>query len=276
MRTVMLNVLTFFLFAQTKSQTQPFTGMAGITVYDQSGADAFSFTQNQAGLTNVHSILAGIYGERIFMIPELANYLLAIALPLPAGNIGLCFSRFGSKGYAQSRIGIAYARSIDKKIDIGVQFNYHRIRIDGYGSSAAPGFEIGSIFHFSERFRFGLHTVNPVGGKFGLNREEKLPTIIETGFGYRPSETFFMTAILVKQESMPLNVKVGFDYQLHSKIKISAGINTATGAYWFGAGLLLSRLTVSFYSSMHSRLGPTPGLMLNYEIFKTSIEQQLN
>jgi hypothetical protein len=272
----MLNALTFFLFAQSNSQTQPFTGIAGITVYDQSGSDAFSFTQNQAALANVHSIQAGIYGERIFLMPELANYLLAIAVPLPVGNIGLCFSRFGSKGYSQSRIGIAYARPIDKKIDIGIQFNYHSIRIEGYGNSAVPGFEIGSIFHFSERFHFGLHTVNPVGGKFGLNREEKLPTIIETGFGYRPSETFFITAILIKQESMPVNVKVGFDYRLHSKIKISAGINSATGAYWFGAGLLLSHLTVSFYSSIHSRLGPTPGLMLNYEMMKTSKEQPLN
>jgi hypothetical protein len=216
----------------------------------------------------------GIYGERIFMMPELANYLFAIAVPISAGNTGLCFSRFGSKGYAQSRIGIAYARPIDKKIDIGIQFNYHSIKIEGYGTAAVAGFEIGSMFHFSDRFHFGVHIENPVGGKFGLNREEKLPSIIETGFGYRPSETFFMTAILTKQESVPVNVKIGFDYRMHSKMKFCAGINSEMGSYWFGAVLLMPRFSVSIFSSIHSRLGPTPGMMLNYEMTQKKTQQQ--
>ena len=89
---------------------------------------------------------AGVYGERRFMLDELSLYQLAIAVPTNSGNFGVKAGYFGFSDYNESQMGLAYARKLGSKVDIGVQFNYNGIQVSGYGNSSAINFEIGTDF----------------------------------------------------------------------------------------------------------------------------------
>ena len=147
---------------------------AGLGAYSINHVDVFSFNNNQASLAQMKGAAVGVYGERRFMLNELGLYQLAIAVPTNSGNFGVKVGYFGFSDYNESQMGLAYARKLGSKVDIGVQFNYNGIQVSGYGNSSAINFEIGTIFHLTDKLNAGIHAYNPAGGKYGKKFRRKI------------------------------------------------------------------------------------------------------
>lgn len=240
----------------------------GLGAYSINHADVFSFTTNQASLAQMKNASAGVYGERRFMLDELSLYQLAIALPTNSGNFGVKAGYFGFSDYNESQMGIAYARKLGSKMDIGVQFNYNGIMLNGYGNSSALNFEIGTVFHLTDKLNAGIHAYNPVGGKYGKNSEEKLASTYTVGLGYEASDKFFVSAEIEKEENQPVNVNAGFQYKFLPQFMARAGIATNTSNVYAGVGLVLKTFRLDVLASYHPQLGVTPGLILIYDFSK--------
>ena len=245
---------------------------AGLGSYSINHVDVFSFINNQASLAQMKSASAGVYGERRFMLDELSLYQLAIALPTNSGNFGVKAGYFGSGDYNESQIGLAYARKLGSKVDIGVQFNYNGILVSGYGNSSAINFEIGTIFHLTDKLHAGVHAYNPVGGKYGKNSEEKLASIYTVGFGYEASDKFFVSTEIEKEEHQPVNINGGIQYKFLPQFMARAGISTNTSNVYAGVALFLKTFRLDVVASYHPQLGVTPGLMLVYNFSKSNNE----
>jgi hypothetical protein len=245
--------------------TAAYTGMGA---YSALHVDAFSFTANQASLARLKNITAGVYGERRFMLIELNYYSGAFVLPTSSGNFGMKANYAGFTDYNETLLGLAYARNLGKKVDIGAQFNYNGIRIAGYGDASAISFEAGAILHLSEKLHTGIQVTNPVGGKFGKLREEKLPSIYSFGAGYDASDKFFISAAIEKEEDQPVNVIAGFQYKFIPQLMVRAGVSTATSSLWAGAGITLKSFRLDITAGYHPQLGVTPGLLLLFNIPK--------
>ena len=236
--------------------------------YSLHHADVFSFTSNQACLAQLKNAAAGVYGERRFMMNELNTYHAAIGLPTRSGNFGLKAGYSGFSRYNETQIGLAYARNLGSKVDVGVQFNYNSIRAAGYGNATAISFEAGSVFHISEKLHTGFHVNNPVGGKFGKDQQEKLPSLYTAGFGYEASEKFFFSAEIIKEEDQPVTVNAGFQYKFISQVLARAGMSSATSSAWIGLGLYLKSFRLDVTTSYHPQLGWSPGLVLIFNFKK--------
>lgn len=234
----------------------------GLGAYSINQVDVFSFSSNQASLTQIKAASAGVYGERRFLLSELNNYNGAIALPTSSGNFGLSASYYGFSDYNESQVGLAYARKLGSKADIGIQFNYNNIRIAGYGNAAAVSFEAGAIMHITEQLNAGIHINNPVGGKFGKNEEEKLPSVYTFGIGYEASEKFFISTEVIKEEDQPVNVNAGMQYNFIPQLLARAGVSTATSSVWAGIGVLWKTFRIDVAATYHQQLGVTPGLLI--------------
>ncbi|HLG39638.1 MAG TPA: hypothetical protein VI461_08215 [Chitinophagaceae bacterium] len=234
----------------------------GLGAYSLNHTDAFSFTSNQASLAQLKNASAGVYAERRFMLNELASYNGATVLPTRSGNFGLKAGYSGFIDYNETQLGLAYARSLGSKVDAGVQFNYNGVRISGYGSAAAISFEAGTVFHITEKLHTGFHVNNPVGGKFGKEQQEKLPSVYTAGFGYEASEKFYFGAELIKEENQEVNVDAGLQYQFIPLLLARAGVSSSTSSVWFGLGFSFKSLRLDVTSSYHPQLGISPGLML--------------
>ena len=253
---------TFFLQAQTLRRPVA-ASYTGLGAYSLNHVDVFSFTANQASLAQLKNNSAGVYGERRFLLSELNNYTAAIGLTTKSGNFGIKANYSGFTDYNETQLGLAYGRKLGSKLDIGAQFNYNAVRIaEDYGSATAISFEMGTIFHLTDKLNAGLHINNPIGGKFGKDQQEKLSSVYGFGVGYDASEKFFISAEIEKEEAQPVNVNAGFQYKFIPQLLVRAGMASATSSAWLGLGLTLKSFRLDVTTSYHPQLGITPGVMM--------------
>ncbi len=235
----------------------------GLGAYSLNHVDAFSFTSNQAALAQVKNAAGAVYGERRFLLSETNMFTAIVVVPTKQqGNFGFQADYFGFTNYNESQLGIAYARSLGSKLDVGIKFNYYSSKIPAYGTSSAVNFEIGAIAHLSGKLNAGVHVYNPVGGKLSKLDDEKLGSAYTFGMGYEASESFYLSGEIVKQEDIPVNVNVGFQYNFLKKFFVRAGIATETTNTYAGAGISWKNFRLDISGSYHPQLGFSPGLLL--------------
>ena len=238
---------------------QPYISLSAYSIQQN---DALSFTGNQAALAGVKNAGIGIYGERRFMLSETSVYTLAGSLPTRLGNFGLMINYAGFKNFNENKIGLAYARKLGKVLDVGVQFNYYSYRIPSYGNASTINFEIGAIMHLTEKLNAGIHVYNPVSGKLGKNRDEKLASAYKIGLGYDASDRFFISSEIIKEEDKAVNVIAGLQYRFAKQFFARAGFISETTSAYAGAGVAWKNLRLDISSSYHPQLGFSPGILL--------------
>ena len=234
----------------------------GLGAYSINHVDVFSFSSNQAALAQIKNPAIGVYGEKRFMLDATNMYSAVAALPTKQGNFGIQADYFGFKNYNESQIGVAYARSLGKLLDIGIKFNYYSFRIPAYQNSSSINFEIGAILHLTARLNAGIHFYNPVGGNLSKTNNEKLSSIYKFGFGYEASENFLMSAEIIKEEDLPVNVNAGVQYNFLKQFFARVGIASENESPYAGAGVSWNSIRLDISASYHPQLGFSPGLML--------------
>jgi hypothetical protein len=256
--------LLFFVSIDSYTQTlrQPISAIyLGLGAYSTQQADVFSFVNNQAALAQIDNTSVGVYGEKRFMLNETSLYSAALAIPSSLGNFGVSVKYFGFKNFNESQVGLAYGRSLGKKVDIGVQFNYYGYRVPAYNSDNTVNVEIGAIVHLTDKLNAGVHVYSPVGGQFSKT-DEKLASAYTFGLGYDASDRFFVSAELVKEEDYPVNLNAGVQYRFAKQFFARAGIESATSASYAGLGLGWGNFRLDINGSYHPQLGWSPGLLL--------------
>lgn len=255
--------ILFWLSSFSQAVRQPIAARyIGLGAYSINHVDAFSFTSNQAALAQIKTTAVGVYGEKRFLLSSTNLYSAVAVLPTKQGNFGLQADYFGYKNYNESQIGIAYARSLGSKLDIGIKFNYYGFRIPAYGNSSAINFEIGAIAHLSEKLHVGIHAYNPVGGKLSKTDNEKLSSIYKFGIGYEASDKFFVSTEIIKEEGQPVNLEAGVQYNFMKQFFVRAGTSTETTNSYVGAGISWKSFRLDITGGYHPQLGFTPGLLL--------------
>jgi hypothetical protein len=270
---ILISLIIIFSFSPAaqllRSALSP--GYAGLGAYSTKQVDALSVSTNQAALAQLKNTSAGAYTQRHYLINELNSYTAMIGVITRSGTIGLKTVYTGSTDFNETQIGVAYGRKLGSKVDIGVQFNYNSIRISsGYGKDAAINFEGGIIMHVSERLNVGFHTTNPVGGKFGADKQEQLPSVYTMGLGYDASDKLYVSAAIEKEEGQFININAGFQYRLIKQLLVRMGISAATGTGWLGIGFLFHSFRVDVTTSYHPQLGITPGILLLVDFKKSN------
>jgi hypothetical protein len=249
----------------------PYTGLSA---YSSLQTDAFSFTGNQAALAKAQQTSIGIYGEQRFLLAALSQYQVAAVMPTKLGAFGLQVNYAGFKNFNENKIGLAYARSVGTKLDVGIQFNYYGYRVPQYGNANAIYAEAGAIMHITEKLNAGIHFYNPVGGKLGKQADEKLASVYKIGLGYDAAETFFIAAEIIKEENKPVTVTAGMQYQFAKQFFARAGFLTGTSALYAGAGISWKNIRVDIAANYHPQLGFTPGILLIAYFNKPKVKQE--
>jgi len=260
-------LLYFFLsgadYANAQSLRKPVAASyIGLGAYSINHTDIFSITSNQAALAQIKNASVGVYGERRFLLAETNMYSSIIAIPSKEGNFAFQADYFGNKNYNESQLGVAYARSVGTKLDLGIKFNYYSFRIPGYQNSSTVNFEIGVICHFTEKLNAGLHFYNPVGGTLSKTENEKLCSVYTFGIGYEASDDFLISAEIVKEENMTVNVNAGVQYNFAKQFFARFGIASQNESPYAGAGVSWDNFRIDISASYHPQLGVSPGLML--------------
>lgn len=245
-----------------QSLRQPISAIyLGLGSYSTEHTDVFSFVNNQAALAQTKAVSAGVYGEKRFLLAATSMYAAAVTIPSKLGNFGVNLKYAGFKSFNENQIGLAYARSLGTKVDLGVQFNYYGYKVPSYISASTVNFEIGAIIHLTSQLNAGIHVYNPIGGTLSKT-DEKLTSAYKVGLGYDASDRFFVSAEVVKEEDYPVNVNAGFQYRFVKQFFARAGIATASSTGYAGVGISWNNLRLDISGSYHPQLGLSPGLLL--------------
>lgn len=242
----------------------------GLGAYSMQQEDVFSYLNNQAALAEIKKTAIGIYGERRFSLATTSLYAATVAIPTKNGNFGINIIYTGFKNFTENQVGLAYALSLGKKVDVGVQFNYYSYNVPSYASDAAINFEIGAIVHLTDKLNIGIHVYNPVGGNF-TKTDEKLTAAYTVGLGYDLSDNFFVSTEIVKEENFPVSIDAGFQYRFMHQFFARAGVVTATSTWYVGVGVSWSIFRLDVTGSYHPQLGLSPGLLLIMNFGKPAI-----
>ncbi len=248
--------------ANAQSLRQPISAVnLGLSAYSTQHNDVFSFVNNQAALAQVKNPTAGIYCEQRFLLTATSLYTAALAIPSNMGNFGVSVKYLGFRNFNESQFGLAYGRSLGKKVDIGVQFNYYGYRVPAYDNANTVNFELGAMVHLSDKMTAGIHVYNPVGGKLSKT-DKKLTSAFKSGLGYDVSERFFISGEIVKEEDFPVSLNAGLQYQFAKQFFARAGLTSAESTSYAGVGLAWGNFRLDISGSYHPQLGISQGLLL--------------
>jgi len=254
-----------FVFSGTVAQSLRYpiaSPYIGLGAYSTQQNDPICFTTNQAALAKIKQAGVGLYGERRFLLAAASCYTVATAVPTKMGNFGVQLNYSGFKNFNENKIWLAYARSLGKKVDVGIQFNYYGYQVPGYNSASSVNFEAGAIMHFTNKLNCGIHVYNPAGGKLGKSGEEKLAGAYKLGLGYDASENFFVSSEIIKEEDKPVNVTAGVQYHFAQQFFARAGFMSESSIAFAGAGIGWKNLRLDVAGSYHPQLGFSPGMLL--------------
>jgi hypothetical protein len=236
-------------------------GNAAVTLFD-----LWAVSHNQAGLSQIEHITAGVYMENRFLIPELNLGAGALAVPAAGGVFGLSFTHFGYAMFNENKVGLAYSRMFGERFSAGLQLNYHHLSIgEDYGNKSSVTFELGVIYELIDNLHVGFHLFNPTKTKIADYNNERIPTVMRGGFSY----TFSDQVIFVFETEKDINLdpvyKVGLEYRIIEPLYVRVGVGTNPMSNAFGFGLVFGNFQIDLSSSYHHILGYSPQFSLLYQ-----------
>lgn len=228
--------------------------------------DIWSIYHNQAGLGYIQGPTASVFYENKFLINNFAYAGFAGAIPLGNGAIGVSYTNFGYSAYNEGKVGLAYGMKLSEKFAVGVQLNYHTIRIDadGYGSKGALSADVGFRLQVSKNVSLAAHISNPTRTSLNDYDDERIPTVIRFGAGYQISDDLLATGEVEKDIDMNPVFRAGVEYQPADILFLRIGASSNPGLLAFGFGLNFDAFKVDLSTTYHSTLGYSPQIALTY------------
>ncbi|WP_400192060.1 hypothetical protein [Hymenobacter sp. B81] len=249
-------------------------GNASVTISN----DLWAVGNNVAGLAQLSRPEAGVYAENRFFIPHLNNAALAAALPLgrqpagstvttpPHGVVGLEVQRFGDKRYNESRAGLGYAYRLGL-ISVGARVDMLQLSIEGLGSRRAVAASLGGQADIiPQKLTLGVSLYNLNQARLAEYQDERVPTILRAGLGFRPSAKVLLLAETEKDIDQDADFRAGVEYQVIDALAVRAGVATLTEQVTGGFGLHFGQLRVDYGAQLHNVLGLSQHLSVNFRL----------
>jgi hypothetical protein len=257
------------IFSSANAQNDAGANVAAMAGTGLSNHNVWSGFHNQAGLAHLESFSAGVFVENRFAMKELGDKGITIGLPVRNGAFGINYRSFGYSAFSNSKAGLAYAMKLTDKFSLGVQLNYHAIRIgENYGTAQTFSIEGGFLYQMSEQLSVAAHIYNPTRAKLTEFNDERIPSLFRFGLGYKFSDKVRMNAEVRKASDAKANLRVGLEYWVIEPLAIRAGFGTDPARYTFGFGYRLKDFQLDVAAGYHLLLGFTPQLSLTYSMNK--------
>ncbi|WP_423149262.1 hypothetical protein [Rubrolithibacter danxiaensis] len=264
MKRLWLSILLFLpVLLQAQINSGPrFTALGNTGVSLQ---DVWSLQSNQAGLAALsYAVIAGAY-ERKYLNEDLSTQSAVIAVPFNTNVFGLSFQNYGFSVYNEQRMGFTYARKFGKTIFAALDFNYHQVKIQQYGSAKSFSVEGGLQYKPYEKLCIGTHISNPNNSGFTTEVDAVIPVTIEFGASYQFTDKILLSSALAKTLKTTSDFKIGLEYIPVSWIALRGGFSANPVREYAGVGFEYEKFHFDFASSSHPVLGFSPQVAFSYE-----------
>lgn len=231
-------------------------------------SDTWSTFHNQAGLALNEGFSAGVFYESKFMLDELSLMAGSLILPVHAGTFGFSFFQFGQGSFKENKVGLAFAKSLSEKIQVGIQLDYFSQRFpENSGAFGFATFEGGIIYTPNKKLFLGAHVFNPISNGVGTPEgRQKTPIIFRTGGHYQFDEMILVTIETQKDSQNPFLIKTGIEFSPVQNLALRFGVSGKPVNYTAGLGYTFGNVTTDIGFSYHGNLGLTPSVSIQFNL----------
>lgn len=271
-------LLLLGLFSYAGNDNYPFGARAaGMGNAGVASSDVWSVFNNQAGLASLQNPQVGLHYENRFIVSELACNGGSIVYPTNGmGVFGLSISQFGYSQYSETKIGLAYAKQLGKIFAVGLQFDYLNTRFsEDYGNKGVPVAEIGVRATPTEDITIGAHVYNITRSKIADYNNERIPTLMRFGLGYKFTHKLYFAAEVEKDLNSKPSIRAGAEYVFLESLYFRAGYSSGPDKAHFGLGYVYKGIKADVSFTTHSQLGITPYVSLIYEFGTQKVKGSL-
>ncbi|MBX7051192.1 MAG: hypothetical protein K1X54_04065 [Flavobacteriales bacterium] len=227
--------------------------------------DVWSAVHNQAGIVYSESPQAGVFYENRFGMKELSDKGIVASVPFRKSAFAISYRSFGYSGYSLSRAGLAYAMKLSDKFSAGIQLNYLSTRLgENYGTNSGLSAEAGFLYKMNEKISLAAHLYNPNRTKLSDYNDERIPSKMRFGAGYRFSEKVILTGEVQKPSDSKATVRAGIEYVPVKNLSLRAGFASDPSQYAFGFGYRINAFQIDAATGYHLVLGFTPQISLTF------------
>ncbi|HXI00793.1 MAG TPA: hypothetical protein VNI52_11045 [Sphingobacteriaceae bacterium] len=240
---------------------------ARLTALGSSGValqDYWSSQSNEAGLTEVNTIVAAINFQQQVIDQDISTQSALIIYPALKYVFALTFSRYGFSAYNEQLVSLAASRRWGQ-ISLGLGFNYHQLKIQNYGSSDAVSVDIGFQYKLNKDITLGAHVTNPARSGYNNEVGASVPVSIDFGGTYRVSNSVLLTSEIQKTLNSTTSLKFGTEYKIIEWLALRGGISSNPVRQYFGFGISHQKFRFDAATYSQSYLGFVPQIGLSYE-----------
>lgn len=268
MKKVLFYWLSLGVIFQLQAQTDPLTqthgarsqGMGNLRVHNN---DLWTVFNNIGGLDRVENSGIAVGYDQRYNLKELGTFSLALANKTSLGTFGFSVSRFGSSLFSQQSIGLGFSQTLGIA-SLGAKLEWFQTQIEGFGNSGVPVISLGGVAELSPDFYLGAHFSNLTRSKISSLSDSRLPSSIQLGARYSPSE--YLNLILEVEKDILLDpvTKIGVEYSLKRWIQLRLGVNSNPSRLFFGFGLIHESFRFDYSRGRNQALGSTNHFSLAY------------
>ncbi|WP_289030322.1 hypothetical protein [uncultured Algoriphagus sp.] len=268
MKKVLTFILTWgiiqFAFAQNDPLTQTHGArMVALGKMRVHLPDTWSYFNNIGALdrTSYTGIVVG-YDHR-YNLKELSTFSLAGSFRNTWGTFGAGISRFGGPLLNQQTLGVGYSNTLGIS-SFGIKLEWAQTQIEGFGSAGGLVVSIGGVTELSPSLFLGAHISNINRGKISPESESRLPTSVQLGLHYVPSESLSLLLEFEKDILQDPIVKAGIEYRMKEWVILRTGVNSQPAKIFAGFGIQKESYGFDYSYGNQSALGNTHHLSLFY------------
>lgn len=219
-----------------------------------------------AGLAWLKSGMAALSCRNNFNTEGLGYIAAAFAMPVNVGGWSLSAVHYGNVDYNEQRVSLAYALPLSKTLSLGAAFHYlHSGTSDPYYDPLNRlTFSVAMLLRPDDRLSVAFKAFNPIAVTVGDQQGSHSPAVFNLGVAYWLLEDMQAVAEVEKNYYRPASLRFGMQYRFFEDYYFRMGLATNPVIYTFGMAMQKDHLGLSMAFQIHSVLGMTPHLSLNY------------
>jgi hypothetical protein len=258
---LLISLTPFYLFGQNSLGPR-------LTAMGNNGTavtDVWALQANPSGITSLEKPTLSLNFIRHLFSNEISTQALVAVVPFKNNFAGASFQRYGFAEYNENKIGFAYAKKLGNKLSIGLNANYHQLRIASYGASTGFSIDVGALYHFSKEFTFGVFLSNLSKQKFSSTEILiEIPTSFNVGASYLASDKVLIATSVSKKLDESIDVSLGIDYKIISLLSLRGGLSAKPFKQYAGFGLNFKKFLLDMATTYDANFGYAPQIGIGY------------
>ena len=233
--------------------------------------DEWSIFNNIAGLAKVDQVSAAFTYDAQPSFKPFNKAAAIFAMPLKFGVAGVGIFHFGDKLYNEQILTAGFSNTFGLA-SLGMKVNYVQYYAEGFGRKGVISISFGGIAKLAENLSLGAHIVNLNQPTISTSGNEKLPTVLVAGIGFKLSSKAYLTTEIEKDFDYTATWKTGFEYQLNKKFTFRTGFNVNPHAGFFGLGFRPRKFKLDYAYQHDFTFGTRHQATVGYIFNRTSDE----